>query len=80
MYNFLKLTLITLSLFAFSSTNNKSYAVAAETVKECSSDTHLFTGSATACRFTPQLYKANVYEISTMFVYFIPNPYISENI
>ena len=51
------------SVFVFSFVNNKSYAVTAETVKECSADTHLFTGSATACRFTPQLYKAAVYEM-----------------
>ena len=43
--------------------NTKSFAVTAETVKECGSDTHLFTGSATACRFTPQLYKANIFEM-----------------
>ena len=51
------------SVFVFSSLNNKSYAVTAESVKECSTDTHLFTGSATACRFTPQLYKAAVFEM-----------------
>ena len=63
MCNFIKLALMIFSVFVFSSLNNKSYAVTAETVKECSADTHLFTGSATACRFTPQLYKAAVFEM-----------------
>ena len=63
MHNFIKLALMIFSVFVFSSLNNKSYAVTAESVKECSTDTHLFTGSATACRFTPQLYKAAVFEM-----------------
>ena len=45
-----------LSIFFLLISINTSFAVTAETVKECSSDTHLFTGTATACRFTPQLY------------------------
>ena len=57
------MALIIFSVFGLSSLNNKSYAVTAEAVKDCSSDTHLFTGSATACRFTPQLYKATVFEM-----------------
>jgi hypothetical protein len=63
MYNFTKLILMMLFVFVLSTINNKSYAVTAEAVKECGTDTHLFTGSATACRFTPQLYKAAVFEM-----------------
>ena len=54
---------IVLSIFSIIFISSKSFAVTAETVKECSSGTNLFTGSATACRFTPQLYKARVYEM-----------------
>ena len=55
--------IISLSIFSIIFISSKSFAVTAETVKECSSGTNLFTGLATACRFAPQLYKARVYEM-----------------
>ena len=44
-------------------TSYKVFSASAESVKACDTGTHLFTGSATACRFTPQLYKAAVFEM-----------------
>ena len=63
MFNLLTLSFIVISIFSFASINSKAFAVSAETVKACSTDTHLFTGTATACRFTPQTYKATVFEM-----------------
>ena len=61
MLNILK-TLILLILLNIL-TSYKVFSASAENVKACDTGTHLFTGSATACRFTPQLYKAAVFEM-----------------
>ena len=63
MLNFLKTTILFSTMFIIYASNNTSFAVSAETVKDCNAGTHLFTGTATACRFTPQTYKANVFEM-----------------
>ena len=57
------LKIISLSIISILFISSKAFAVSAETVKACDADTHLFTGSATACRFTPQSYQANVFEM-----------------
>ena len=61
MINIFKI-IILLFIFNFLS-SSKVFAVVAESVKACDSGTHLFTGTATACRFTPQSYIATVYEM-----------------
>ena len=61
MINIFKIVLL-LFIFNFLG-SSKVFAVAAESVKACDSGTHLFTGTATACRFTPQSYIATVYEM-----------------
>ena len=61
MINIFKIVIL-LFIFNFLS-SSKVFAVAAESVKACDSGTHLFTGTATACRFTPQSYIATVYEM-----------------
>ena len=61
MINIFKIVFL-LFIFNFLS-SSKVFAVAAESVKACDSGTHLFTGTATACRFTPQSYIATVYEM-----------------
>ena len=43
--------------------NKTSFAVTAEDSGPCSTGTNLFSTTATACRFTPQTYKASVYEM-----------------
>ena len=55
--------IITLSIISILFVSSKAFAVSAETVKACDADTHLFTGTATACRFTPQSYQAKVFEM-----------------
>jgi hypothetical protein len=57
------LKIIPLSIISLLFVSSNAFAVSAETVKACDADTHLFTGTATACRFTPQSYKANVFEM-----------------
>ena len=53
-----------LAAFIFSSTSNISYAVTAEDSGPCTATgSNVFSGSNTACRFTPQVYKAKVYEM-----------------
>ena len=61
MFNLFKI--ITLSILSILILSSKSFAVTAETVKACDAGTNLFEGTATACRFTPQSYKASVYEM-----------------
>ena len=55
--------IITLSILSILILSSKSFAFTAETVKACGAGTNLFEGTATACRFTPQSYKASVYEM-----------------
>ena len=57
------LKIISLSIISLVFMSSNAFAVSAEDVKACDGDTHLFTGTATACRFTPQSYKANVFEM-----------------
>ena len=53
-----------LAAFVFSSPFNLSYAVTAEDSGPCTATgSNVFSGSNTACRFTPQIYKAKVYEM-----------------
>jgi hypothetical protein len=48
------LKIISLSIISLVFMSSNAFAVSAEDVKACDGDTHLFTGTATACRFTPQ--------------------------
>ena len=57
------LKIISFSIISLLFVSSNAFAVSAETVKACESDTHLFTGTATACRFTPQSCKANIFEM-----------------
>ena len=60
----IKKLIIFFSIFIFYSLNNSSFAVTAEDSGACSATgANVFAGSATACRFTPQLYKASVFEM-----------------
>ena len=50
--------MISISFFSF-----KAYSVSAEDSGACSTGANVFSGSNTACRFTPQLYKSSVFEM-----------------
>ena len=63
MLNVIKKSILFFSIFIFYSLNNSSFAVTAEDSGECSTGTNLFSTTATSCRFTPQTYKASVYEM-----------------
>ena len=53
-----------LAAFVFSYPFNLSYAVTAEDSGPCTATgSNVFSGTNTACRFTPQIYKAKVYEM-----------------
>ena len=63
MLKLVKISVLFFYVFVLYSINNSSFAVTAEDVKRCDTGTNLFTGTATACRFTPQTYIANVFEM-----------------
>ena len=63
MYILIKVISYLSILFSFMLINNTSFAVTAEDSGPCSTGTNLFSTTATACRFTPQTYKASVYEM-----------------
>ena len=63
MYILIKLISFLSILFSLMLINNTSFAVTAEDSGPCSTGTNLFSTTATACRFTPQTYKASVYEM-----------------
>ena len=63
MYNFIKVISLLSLLFSLMLINKTSFAVTAEDSGPCSTGTNLFSTTATACRFTPQTYKASVYEM-----------------
>ena len=56
--------IISLSIISISFLSFKAFAVTAEDSGACSTGANVFAGSNTACRFTPQLYKASVFEMS----------------
>ena len=55
--------IISLSIISISFLSFKAFAVTAEDSGACSTGANVFAGSNTACRFTPQLYKASVFEM-----------------
>ena len=63
MFNLEKVISLLITLLSFVLLNNVSFAVTAEDSGACSTGTNLFSTTATACRFTPQTYKASVYEM-----------------
>ena len=63
MYIFIKIISLLSLLFSLMLINKTSFAVTAEDSGPCSTGTNLFSTTATACRFTPQTYKASVYEM-----------------
>lgn len=63
MYIFIKVISLLSILFSLMLINKTSFAVTAEDSGPCSTGTNLFSTTATACRFTPQTYKASVYEM-----------------
>ena len=63
MYILIKVISFLSILFSLMLINNTSFAVTAEDSGPCSTGTNLFSTTATACRFTPQTYKASVYEM-----------------
>ena len=63
MYILIKLISFLSILFSLMLINKTSFAVTAEDSGPCSTGTNLFSTTATACRFTPQTYKASVYEM-----------------
>ena len=63
MYIFIKVISLLSLLFSLMLINKTSFAVTAEDSGPCSTGTNLFSTTATACRFTPQTYKASVYEM-----------------
>lgn len=63
MYILIKVISLLSILFSLMLTNKTSFAVTAEDSGPCSTGTNLFSTTATACRFTPQTYKASVYEM-----------------
>ena len=58
-----KFNLILLSILSLIFLSKNVMAVTAESVKACETGDYLFTGSSTACRFTPQSYIASVFEM-----------------
>ena len=58
-----KFNLIILSVLSLIFLSKNVMAVTAESVKACETGDYLFTGSSTACRFTPQSYIASVFEM-----------------
>ena len=59
-----KMLILFFSLIIFHSVIYKSFAISAEDSGACTATgSNVFSGSNTACRFTPQLYKAKVYEM-----------------
>ena len=63
MYILIKVISLLSILFSLMLINKTSFAVTAEDSGPCSTGTNLFSTTATACRFTPQTYKASVYEM-----------------
>ena len=63
MYILIKVISLLSILFSLRLINKTSFAVTAEDSGPCSTGTNLFSTTATACRFTPQTYKASVYEM-----------------
>ena len=63
MYILIKVISLLGILFSLMLINKTSFAVTAEDSGPCSTGTNLFSTTATACRFTPQTYKASVYEM-----------------
>ncbi len=63
MYILIKVISLLSILFSLTLINKTSFAVTAEDSGPCSTGTNLFSTTATACRFTPQTYKASVYEM-----------------
>ena len=63
MYILIKVISFLSILFSLMLINKTSFAVTAEDSGPCSTGTNLFSTTATACRFTPQTYKASVYEM-----------------
>lgn len=63
MYILIKVISFLSLLFSLMLINKTSFAVTAEDSGPCSTGTNLFSTTATACRFTPQTYKASVYEM-----------------
>ena len=63
MYILIKVISLLSILFSLMLINKTSFAVTAEDSGPCSTGTNLYSTTATACRFTPQTYKASVYEM-----------------
>ena len=63
MYILIRVISLLSILFSLMLINKTSFAVTAEDSGPCSTGTNLFSTTATACRFTPQTYKASVYEM-----------------
>ena len=63
MFNIVRNITIILTSFFSLSISSVSFAVTAEDSGACSTGSNLFSGTNTACRFTPQSYTAKVFEM-----------------